>query len=71
MRIRFTEDIELSVGRGLSSRKRERRKFSTDEMVEVEFLGEDSDLTTIDFEFGDGSVAQGVPRHVVEIVASR
>jgi hypothetical protein len=71
MRIRFTEDIELCVGRELSSRKRERRKFSADEMVEVEFLGEDSDLTTIDFVLPDGPVALGVPRHVVEIVASR
>jgi hypothetical protein len=70
MRIKFSEDVRLCVGHGLNCTKKTSRKLSKGDTADVEFLGEDNDLTTIDFEFLNGLVAQDVPRHVVEILCN-
>ena len=67
MKIEFVEDVKLALRRNLEGRVIKSRRYKNGEVHWVEFLGEDPDLETIDFQFQDGSFAIKVPRFVVNV----
>jgi hypothetical protein len=67
MKIEFVEDIDLALRKRLGGRVTKRRRFKPGEVQDVEFLGEDSDLETIDFQFENGLFAIKVPRLAVRV----
>jgi len=67
MKIEFVEDIDLALRKRLDGRVTKRRRFKPGETQNAEFLGEDSDLETIDFQFPDGLYAIQVPRFAVSV----
>ena len=67
MKIEFVEDIDLALRKRLGGRVTKRRCFQPGKTQDAEFLGEDSDLETIDFQFPDGLIAIQVPRSAVSV----
>jgi len=67
MRIEFIEETNLALRKTRDGRTIKHRRFRKDEVCEVEFLGEDSDLDFIDFRFEDGLCAIRVPRFAVTL----
>ncbi len=67
MKIEFVEDIDLALRKTLDGRVTKRHRFKPGNTQEAEFLGEDSDLETIDFQFPDGLFAIKVPRFAVAV----
>jgi hypothetical protein len=67
MRIEFAEDIDLALRKSFEGHIVKRRRFKCGEIHFVEFLGEDRDAETIDFQFEDGLLALGVGRFAVAI----
>ena len=67
MKIEFVEDIDLALRKRLGGRVTKRRRFKPGEAHEAEFLGEDSDLETINLQFPDGLYAIQVPRFAVSV----
>ena len=67
MKIEFVEDIDLALRKRLGGRVTKRRRFKPGEVQDAEFLGEDSDLETIDFQFEKGLFAIKVPRLAVRV----
>ncbi len=66
MTIEFVEDIDLALRKSLQGRVTNRQRFKRGEIHHVEFLGEDSDLETIDIQFADGLFAIKVPRLAID-----
>ncbi len=71
MTIEFTEPIGLALRKHLGGRVSERRRFEAGDSLGVEFLGEDEDLETIDFQMPDGSFAIAVPRLALSVINER
>lgn len=67
MKIEFVEDIDLALRKRLRGRVTKHRRFKLGEVHPAEFLGEDSDLETIDLQFEDGLFAMKVPRFAVSV----
>ena len=67
MRIEFVEDITLALRARLEGPVTERRRFGRGEAHFVEFLGEDADAETIDFQFENGLMALRVGRFAIAI----
>ena len=67
MKIEFVEDIDLALRQTLAGRASCRRRFKPGDMEYVEFLGEDSDLETINFQLEGGLFAIRVPRSAVAV----
>ena len=67
MKIEFVEDINLALRKQLDGRVTKRRHYKPGATQDAEFLGEDSDLETIDFKFPDGLFAIKVPRFAVSV----
>jgi hypothetical protein len=67
MKIEFVEDIDLALRKRVGGRVTKRRRFKPGETQDAEFLGEDSDLETIDFQFPDGLFATKVPRFAISV----
>ena len=67
MKIEFVEDVDLALRKNLGGRVTKRRRFKYGEVHHVEFLGEDSDLETIDIQFADGYFAINVPRFAIGV----
>jgi hypothetical protein len=65
MKIEFVEDIDLALRKSLRGRVTKHRRFESGEVQYAEFLGEDSDLETIDLRFENGLFAIKVPRFAV------
>lgn len=70
MKIEFIDDISLALRKRLDGRVTSRRRFQQGEVHQVEFLGEDLDIETIDFQFEDGSFALNVTRMAVAVQRS-
>ena len=69
--VTFTEDVTLKLRRARGKGNPFSRRFFRGETVGAEFLGEDADLSSIDFELPDATLAIAVPRHVVDVAQSR
>jgi len=67
MKIEFVEDIDVALRKSLVGRVTKRRRFKPGETCCAEFLGEDSDLETVDLQFEDGLYATKVPRTAVSL----
>ena len=67
MKIEFVEEIDLALRRIPEGRVTKSRRFKVGEVHEAEFLGEDSDLETIDIQLADGLFALKVPRSTVSV----
>ncbi|MGA2278890.1 MAG: hypothetical protein ABSG80_01150 [Verrucomicrobiota bacterium] len=67
MKIEFVEDIDLALRKTLDGRVTKRRHFKPGDTQEAEFLGEDTDLETIDFQFPDDLFAIKVPRFAIAV----
>jgi hypothetical protein len=65
--ITFTEDVTLRLRRGPTGKKQLSRRFLSGDTVDAEFMGEDNDINTIDFELPDGTLALAVPRYLVAV----
>ncbi len=70
MRIEFIEEITLALCKSLDGRITKNRCCKSGEIHRVEFLGEDSNLETISFQFKDGLFALKVPRFTVHVKSS-
>lgn len=68
MKVEFVEEIDLALRRSPEGRITKHCRFKRGEIHHVEFLGEDSDLETIDFQFADGLFAKRVPRFAVGVI---
>jgi hypothetical protein len=68
MKIEFIEDINLALRKTLDSRVTSRRRFKPGDVQDGDFLGEDSDLETINFQLADGRFALKVPRFAVVVL---
>jgi len=68
MKIEIIEEINLALRKSLDGRVTARRCCKISEIHPVEFLGEDSDLETISFQFADGLSAIKVPRFAVRVM---
>jgi hypothetical protein len=67
MKIEFVEDIDLALCKTLDGRVSRRRRFKPNDVQCVDFIGEDSDHETIDFQLVDGWFAINVPRFAVAV----
>ncbi len=67
MKIEFVEDIDLALRKTLDGRVTKRRRFKPGDTQEAEFLGEDSDLETINLQLQDGLYAIQIPRFAVAV----
>jgi len=67
MKIEFVEDIDLALRKRLDGRVTCRRRFKPGDMLYANFLGEDSDLETIDFVIAENLYAIRVPRFAVAV----
>jgi hypothetical protein len=65
MKIEFIEDISLALRKSFEGRVTKYRRFKRGEVRQIEFLSEDLDAETIDFQFEDCPLALGVTRTVV------
>lgn len=69
MKIKFTEDVSLALSKRIGGRPRIRKRFRSGEVCDVEFLGEDNDANAMSFVMENGTIAAGVPLHLVEVLA--
>ena len=67
MKIDFVEEIDLALRRTPQERVVKSRRFKPGEVHDAEFLGEDSDLETIDIQLSDGLFAVKIPRFAVSV----
>jgi hypothetical protein len=67
MKIVFVEDINLALRKTLDGRVTKRRRFKPGDTQEAEFLGEDSDLETIDLQLPNGLFAIQIPRFAASV----
>ncbi len=67
MKIEFVEEINLALRKSLDGRMVKRRRCKPGEVQCADFLGEDSDLESIDLQLADGFFAIKVPRFAVAI----
>ena len=74
MKIKFKETAELELVVNFDEKTEtgqfETETFKAGDIEEVDTVSINFDLGTVDIQFGDGSVAFGVPRHLFEVIES-